>query len=152
MITIALASALAVLCVALVLGRAAATASVPHTCSATDRQFLATAHSNIAQLGFWSDQLTHGWAQPADVASQVLSEAQQVAATAPTDPTLKGVRILVDGVLQEYGNAILAKAHGKPGDAHMRRSWQLAAEVQVLLSAARQPLSALGCDVSPLIG
>lgn len=151
MITIALASAIAVLALTFALGRRSAPAAIRHTCAPPDRQFLVAAHSNMAQLAFWSDQLAHGGATPSLVVSQARDEAEQVAAIHPVDPTLQGVRTLIDGVLQEYGNAIRAKAHGRSGDLHMRRSWRLAAEVQVLLGAVQPQLGSLGCDVTPLL-
>jgi hypothetical protein len=152
LITIALACALAVLGVAFVLERRSAPATVAHTCSPPDRQFLAVAHSNMTQLGFWSDQLGRGEAAPSDVAHEALAEAVQIGATQPVDPTLAGVRTLLEGVLDEYGAAIEARAAGRAGDAHMRRSWLLAAEVQDQLAAVQPQLAPLGCDVSPLLG
>ncbi|HET7568633.1 MAG TPA: hypothetical protein VFJ91_11610 [Gaiellaceae bacterium] len=144
-------------CAVLVLGAALAFGSTPagsvaHSCSPPDRQFLQTASSNMSQLAFWSSQLSSGDATPVVVSKQAFSEAQQVAITKPLDPTFGGVRDLLDGMLREYGNAIRAQAHGRSGNAHMRRSWRLAAEIRDQLQAARGPLANLGCDPGPLLG
>lgn len=150
-IVISLACAVAVFGAAVAFGSTPADA-VAHSCSAPDRQFLQTAVENMSQLAFWSGQLSSGDALPAVVSKQAFSEAQQVAVTKPLDPTLAGVRTLLDGMLQEYGNAIRAHVHGRTGDAHMRRSWRLAAEIRDQLQAARGPLATLGCDPGPLLG
>lgn len=106
----------------------------------------------MAQLSFWSTQLSSGDATPVVVSRQAFSEARQVTITKPLDPTLGGLRDLLGGMLEEYGNAIRAHAHGRSGDAHMRRSWRLAAEIRDQLEVARGPLAALGCDPGPLLG
>lgn len=144
-------------CAVIVLGAATAFGSTPggavaHSCSAPDRQFLQVASDTMGQLGFWSSQLSSGDATPAVVSQQAFSEERQVAVTKPADPTLGGVRILLDGMLDDYATAIRAHARGLSGDARMRRSWRLAGEIRDQLESARGTLADLGCDPGALLG
>ena len=137
---------------AFVLGNGTSSAGgVTHTCSAPDRQFLQTVRMNMTQLGFWSDQLSSGETPPGVVIKQAFSEADQIAVTHPTDPTLFRARGMLRVMFAEYGRAIRAKTHG--GDAagrHMGLSWRLAYHAHDLLAASQQDLDRLGCDLQPV--
>ncbi len=152
LIPIALACTLAVLGGAFALDTAHAGPSTRHTCSAPDRQFLQTVDANMTQLGFWSQQLGSGQIAPGVVVRQAFSEAAQIGATFPTDPTLFRARGMLRVMLQEYGRAIRARSGGSgAAGRHMGLSWQLAGDVHELLAAARPQLAALGCDPQPLL-
>src|SRR3954447_4601052 len=62
---------------------------VTHTCSATDKQFIQTARTNMTQLAYWSDSLVHEDVKPWIVVKQAKAEAAQVDATRPSDQTLE---------------------------------------------------------------
>jgi hypothetical protein len=126
--------------------------AVRHTCSAPDRQFLQTVSMNMTELGFWSDQLASGETPAAEVVRQAFAEAAQVTATRPVDPTLARAQGMLRVMFQEYGRAIRAKMHGRPGGTHMGLSWRLAYDVHDVLADARPALAKLGCDPAPLIG
>jgi hypothetical protein len=126
------------------------TRTVEHTCSAADRQFLQTVSSNMTQLGYWSDALSSSDVKPAVVVRQASSEAEQIGATGPTDPTLAQTRELLRVMFVEYGRAIYAKYHGGNAGKHMGRSYTFANDVHALLVGAQPALAAKGCDLTPL--
>ena len=147
-------------CAALVLGvsvllgsgRAQASAStVKHTCSAADRQFLQTARDNMTELGYWGDELVSGDATPAVVIKQSRSEADQIAATRPIDPSLRTAGSLLRKMFLEYAAAVKTKAlGGSPGD-HVRNAYTLANGVHELLLQAEPGMTAKGCNLAPLL-
>jgi hypothetical protein len=126
-------------------------ATAAHTCSAADRQFLLTVASNMEQLQYWSDSLQSGDARPAVVIKQARSESQQVAVTGPTDPSLQTARSLLRKMFLEYGDAVRAKALGRPPGAHVRAAYTLANGVHELLVQAQPGMTAKGCDLTPLL-
>ena len=84
------AGVLAVLVLALVLvtnGRARP--STVHTCSATDRQFIETARTNMTALELWSEQYQSGDASGKDVEGQARSASKIMRGTGPTDSSLQ---------------------------------------------------------------
>ena len=132
-------------------GRASTRATANDTCSAADKQFLATVSSNMTQLGYWSDSLSTGDATPALVIKQSKAEAAQVYATRPTDPSLFTSRSLLRKMFLEYGAAVKTKAlGGSPGD-HVRNAYTLANGVHELLLQAQPGMTALGCNLAPLL-
>jgi hypothetical protein len=147
-----LACAAAVLGASFLLGSGRAQGGkVVHTCSAPDKQFLQTVRENMTQLGYWSDALLNQDVSPRVVVQQARSEADQIGATSPDDPTLTTARTMLQTMLVQYGAAIRAKFHGGDAGVHMRLSYNLANQVHYLLVGAQPALAQHGCDVSPLI-
>ncbi len=126
------------------------TRKVEHTCSAADKQFIQTVSSNLTQLFYWSDSLASGDVEPAVVVRQARSEAEQIEATRPTDPTLAQTRGLLRVMFVEYGRAVYAKYHKGNAGKHMGASYAFANDVHNLLVEAQPQLAAKGCDVAPL--
>ena len=122
-----------------------------HTCSATDRQFLEDARTNMTAMQLWSEQYQSGDASDDDVIGQADSAAKIVRGAGPTDWSLRQTQRLMVGMLTEYAKAI--KAHKKHRDAgpHMYRAYGLANFAHTVLLHSEQPLSKLGCDVRPLL-
>jgi len=147
-----LTCAAAVLGASFLLGTGRAQGSkVTHTCSAPDKQFLDTVRLNMTQLSYWSDALVNQDVSPGVVVKQARSEAAQIDAASPTDPTLSDTQSILRTMLLQYGLAIHAKFHGGNAGVHMQLSYSLANRVHDLLAGAQRPLAAQGCDVSPLI-
>jgi len=144
-------------CTALVLGASVLLSSgraqggTSHTCSAPDKQFIQTLRSNMDQLAYWGDELRTNDVTPGVVIKQTRSEAAQVGATGPTDPTLAMTRNLVRTMLIEYSRGIYAKFHNGDAGVHMQLAYTLANSVHDQLVGAEAPLSARGCDVAPLL-
>lgn len=122
-----------------------------HTCSATDRQFIEAARTNMTAMELWSEQYQSGDASDADVADQAATAAKIMRSTGPTDWSLRQTQRLVVGMLSEYAKAV--QAHEKHRDAgpHMYRAYGLANFAHAVLLRSERPLSKLGCDVSPLL-
>jgi hypothetical protein len=152
-------SAATLACSALVFGgsvlagnsRASSGAQVSYICSAVDKQFIATASTNMVQLGYWSDALVAHDAEPAVVVEQAHSEAGQVSATDPEDRTLHATRDLLSSMFLEYSKAVASSAKGRNAAIHMQNAWRLANASHKLLAGAKDGLAAQGCDVSPLL-
>ena len=122
-----------------------------HTCSATDRQFIETARTNMTALGLWSEQYESGDAGGAELVKQARAGAKIVRATGPTDSSLQQTRRLLVGMLTEYARAVqLQDRHGNAGP-HMYRAYGLANYAHTVLMRAEQPLFKLGCDLRPLL-
>ena len=122
-----------------------------HTCSATDRQFIETARTNMTALGLWSEQYESGDAGGAELVKQARAGARIVRATGPTDSSLQQTRRLLVGMLTEYARAVqLQDRHGNAGP-HMYRAYGLANYAHTVLMRAEQPLFKLGCDIRPLL-
>jgi hypothetical protein len=147
------AAGLLVLAVALALatsGRARST-NLVHTCSATDRQFIETARTNMTALELWSEQYQSGDASESDVVGEAHNAAKIMRGTGPTDYSLQQTRRLVVGMLNEYAKAMqVQEKHGDAGP-HMYRAYGLANFAHGVLLRARPPLTKLGCDVQPLL-
>jgi hypothetical protein len=122
-----------------------------HTCSATDRQFIEDARTNMTAMQLWSEQYESGDASDDDVIGQADTAVKIMRGAGPTDWSLRQTQRLVVGMLTEYSKAI--KAHKKHKDAgpHMYRAYGLANFAHTVLLHSEQPLSKLGCDVRPLL-
>ena len=142
----------AVLGISYFLSNGHAQARITHTCSAADKQFIDTVSTNMFQLSYWSDSLSSGDADAPLVAHQASSEADQVAATRPTDPTFAKARTLLKGMFVQYAKAVTARDTGD-GNAgvYMGLSYTLANEVHDLLAKAQPALAAKGCDPTRLL-
>jgi hypothetical protein len=146
------AGVLAVLLLALVLatnGRARSNAV--HTCSATDRQFIETARTNMTALELWSEQYQSGDASGRDVEGQARAAAKIMRGTGPTDSSLQQARLLVMGMLSEYAKAVQQQERHRDAGPHVYRAYRLANFAHTVLVRAEAPLAHLGCDVSPLL-
>jgi hypothetical protein len=125
--------------------------NLAHTCSATDRQFIDTARTNMAALGLWADQYESGDADGMDVVAQARAGARIVRGMGPTDSSLAQTQRLLVGMLTEYARAVqIQERHGNAGP-HMYRAYGLANYAHTVLTRARTPLLKLGCDVGPLL-
>ena len=122
-----------------------------HTCSATDRQFIETARTNMTALGLWSDQYESGDARGAELVKQARAGAKIVRATGPTDSSLQQTRRLLVGMLTEYARAVQLQDRHDNAGPHMYRAYGLANYAHTVLMRAEQPLSKLGCDIRPLL-
>jgi len=151
-LTLACAAVVLVATVVVANGRAqAGQRHVEHTCSAADHQYLDTVSSNMVQLGYWSDALVHDDVAPGVVVKQARSEAAQIDATRPTDPTLDQSRSLLHSMFLEYARAIAARMHGGNAGVPMGSAYRLANDVHDLLAGAQPALAARGCDPAPLL-
>ena len=122
-----------------------------HTCSATDRQFIETARTNMTALGLWSEQYESGDAGGAEVVSQAKAGVKIVRGTGPTDSSLQQTKGLLIGMLAEYAKAVQLQDHQGNAGPHMYRAYGLANYAHTVLTRAERPLSKLGCDVWPLL-
>jgi hypothetical protein len=122
-----------------------------HTCSATDRQFIETARTNMTALGLWSEQYQSGEAGGEALVSQARAGAKIVRATGPTDSTLQQTKGLLAGMLTEYARAVQLQDHHGNAGPHMYRAYGLANYAHTVLTRAERPLFKLGCDISPLL-
>lgn len=146
------AGVLAVLVLALVLAtNGRARPSTVHTCSATDRQFIETARTNMTALELWSEQYQSGDASGDDVERQARSAAKIMRGTGPTDSSLQQTRLLVIGMLSEYAKAVQQQERHRDAGPHVYRAYRLANFAHTVLVRAQAPLTRLGCDVSPLL-
>ena len=122
-----------------------------HTCSATDRQFIETARTNMTALGLWSEQYESGDAGGAELVKQARAGARIVRATGPTDSSLQQTQRLLVGMLTEYARAVQLQDRKGNAGPHMYRAYGLANYAHTVLTRAERPLSKLGCDVRPLL-
>jgi homoserine kinase len=122
-----------------------------HTCSATDRQFIEAARTNMTALEFWSEQYQSGDTTAEDVASEANAAAKIMRGAGPTDFALRQTQRLVIGMLSEYAKGV--QLHEKHRDAGptMYRAYGLANFAHAVLLRNRQPLAKLGCEVEPLL-
>jgi hypothetical protein len=125
--------------------------STVHTCSATDRQFIETARTNMMALQLWNEQYQGGDATERDVVGQARQAAKIMRATGPTDFSLQQTQRLVVGMLIEYTKAMQAHKDSQDAGAHMYRAYGLANFAHAVLVRAQRPLSRLGCEVQPLL-
>ena len=89
--------------------------------------------------------------RPASSSSRRRSEAAQIAATGPTDPTLSVTKKLVNTMLIEYSRAVYAKFHNGNAGVHIQLAYTLANQVHDQLVSIETPLGARGCDVALLL-
>ena len=122
-----------------------------HTCSATDRQFIEAARTNMTALELWSEQYESGDASAEDVAGQAKAAAKIMRGTGPTDFSLRQSQRLVIGMLTEYAKGVQLHERHKDAGPHMYRAYGLANYAHTVLLHAERPLRDLGCDVQPLL-
>jgi hypothetical protein len=151
-VTLACAVVVFVATVVVASGRAqAGSRKLTHTCSVLDKQYLQTVSTNMEQLGYWSDALVHDDVEPGVVIKQARSEAAQVDATRPTDPTLEQSRGLLRSMFLQYARAVSAKVRGGNAGLPMGSAYRLANDVHDLLVGAQPALASRGCDPAPLL-
>jgi hypothetical protein len=122
-----------------------------HTCSATDRQFIEAARTNMTALELWSEQYQSGDATAEDVVGQARTAAKIMRGTGPTDFSLQQTRRLVTGMLTEYARGVQINERDGNAGPHMYRAYGLANYAHMVLLRAQRPLDKLGCDVRPLL-
>jgi hypothetical protein len=122
-----------------------------HTCSATDRQFIEAARTNMTALELWSEQYQSGDAGGEDVSGQARAAAKIMRGMGPTDFSLRQTQRLVVGMLSEYAKAVQLRERHRDAGAHMYRAYGLANYAHTVLVGAKAPLSELGCDLRPLL-
>jgi hypothetical protein len=122
-----------------------------HTCSATDRQFIEAARTNMTALELWSEQYQSGDASGEDVVGQAKTAAKIMRGTGPTDYSLRQSRRLVIGMLSEYAKGVQLHERHKDAGPHMYRAYGLANYAHGVLAKAQPPLSRLGCDLTPIL-
>jgi hypothetical protein len=122
-----------------------------HTCSATDRQFIEAARTNMTALELWSEQYQSGDASGGDVGGQARTAAKIMRGTGPTDFSLRQAKQLVVGMLSEYAKAVQLQERGRDAGPRMYRAYGLANYAHTVLVHAKAPLAQLGCDVRPLL-
>jgi hypothetical protein len=122
-----------------------------HTCSATDRQFLRVAASNLETVQLMGQSYVAGDGPAADAIAAARNAALGIDRTAPRDFALKRARVFVHGMFIEYGRAIRAREAGKDASSHMYRSYSLANYAHNVLEKARPGLVGAGCQVSDLL-
>lgn len=122
-----------------------------YTCSATDKKFIREARLNMVAVGSAGRDYVAGKGRARDVIADADRAAAVVAATRPTDPTLKRTRVLMSTMFREYGNAIRARSRNRAAAPHMYRAYGLANFAHEILTAAEPELRRRGCDVSGLM-
>ena len=85
------------------------------------------------------------------VVKQARSEAGQIDATRPSDPTLEQSRSLLRSMFIDYARAVAVKMHGGNAGEPMGSAYRLANDVHDLLAGAQPALAARGCDPAPLL-
>jgi hypothetical protein len=125
--------------------------NVVHTCSATDRQFIESARTNMTALELWSEQYQSGDTTGEEVSGQARAAEKIMRAMGPTDSSLRQTQRLVVGMLSEYALAVQLQERHRDAGPHMYRAYNLANYAHTVLVRARAPLSKLGCDVRPLL-
>ena len=122
-----------------------------HTCSATDRQFLRVAASNVETVQLMGQSYVAGDGPAADAITAARNAALGVERTAPRDFALKRARVFVRGMFTEYGRAIRAREAGRDASSHMYRAYSLANYAHNVLDEARPGLTGAGCQISDLL-
>ena len=126
-------------------------ATVEHTCSATDRQFISKTELSMTALGIWGDDYRRGDATEAQVIAEARKATVRVQTLNPSDPALQQTKTFMAGMLAEYGRAMLAKSKQKDASSHMYRAYGLANFAHEVLVDAAPELRRRGCDVSSLL-
>ena len=127
----------------------ARSATVEHTCSAADRQFIAKTELNMTALGIWSEDYRRGEATAAEVVAEAGRAARRVETLQPSDPSLRQVKIYVAGMFTEYARGLAAKR--KNAARHVYRAYGFANFAHDVLAEAAPALRRRGCDVSSLL-
>ena len=122
-----------------------------HTCSATDRQFIDDARTNMTALELWSEQYQSGDTSAEDLVGQAHAAAKIMRGTGPTDFSLRQTQRLVIGMLNEYAKGVQLHEKHRDAGAQMYRAYGLANYAHTVLLRNQQPLAKLGCDVQPLL-
>ena len=122
-----------------------------HTCSATDKQFIAKTELSMTALGIWGDDYRSGEATAAEVIAEARRAAVRVEMLNPSDPALRKTKTFMAGMLTEYGRAMVAKSKQKDASKHMYRAFGLANFAHEVLVDAEPELLRRGCDVSSLL-
>jgi hypothetical protein len=122
-----------------------------HTCSATDRQFIDDARTNMTALELWSEQYQSGDASAEDVVGQAHAASKIMRALGPTDFSLRETQRLVIGMLNEYAKGVQLHERKRDAGPTMYRAYGLANFAHTVLLRAQAPLAKLGCDVRPLL-
>jgi hypothetical protein len=126
-------------------------ATVEHTCSATDKQFIANTQLSMTALGVWGDDYRNGEATEAELIAEARRATVRVETLNPSDPALRKAKTLMAGMLAEYARAMLAKSKQKDASSHMYRAYGLANFAHDVLADAEPELRRRGCDVSSLL-
>lgn len=126
-------------------------ATVEHTCSATDRQFISKTELSMTALGIWGDDYRRGEATEAQVIAEARKATVRVQALNPSDPELQQTKTFMAGMLAEYRRAMLAKSKQKDASTYMYRAYGLANFAHDTLVDAAPELRRRGCDVSSLL-
>jgi len=129
----------------------ARSATVRHTCSATDKQFIQKTELDMTALGIWSEDYRDGVATEEEVVAEAKKAVRRVTALEPSDPSLQKTKLLIAGMLTEYSRAMYAKAKEKDAAPHVYRAYGLANFANDVLSDAAPELRRRGCDVSSLL-
>jgi hypothetical protein len=129
----------------------AKTSSTQHVCGAVDRQFVRAAALSSTELALVGQDYLSGDLPAADAISQTRNAALRLSVTAPRDPSLKLARVLMHGMLVEYGKAIRAQWKGGSPGKHMYRSYSLANYAHQVLADAEPTLQRQGCPVGDLL-
>ena len=132
-------------------GGRARSATIDHTCSATDRQFISKTELNMTALGAWGDDYRRGDVTEQEVVAEASKAATRVERLNPSDPSLKKAKLLIAGMFTEYGRAMRAKRKAEDAAPHMYRAYGLANFAFDVLSDAEPELRRRGCDVSGLL-
>src|SRR5712691_323134 len=126
-------------------------AQIAHTCSATDKQFIAEAQLNMDALSSDSEDFLHGAAKASDVIATDRMALTSIRGTGPSDPSLSKTRAILSAMFVEYGKAIRADEHHNDPGKYIYRAYGLANFAHDVLVQAQQPLKRHGCDVTPLL-
>jgi hypothetical protein len=132
-------------------GGRARSATLAHTCSAADRQFISKTELNLTALGIWSEDYRRGDVTEAEVVAEARKAAQRLERLQPTDPSLRTTKPLLAGMLTEYGRGMAAKARHRSAARHVYRAYGLANFAHDVLADAEPGLRRQGCDVSALL-
>jgi hypothetical protein len=134
-------------------GRAqpAKTSPTRHLCGAQDKQFIRAATLSNLQLSMLGQDYVSGHLTAKDAIAQTGNAALGIKITEPRDPSLKLARVLMHGMLVEYGRAIHAQWKGGNPGKHMYRSYSLANYTHQVLTEAQPVLEPQGCSVGGLL-
>lgn len=134
-------------------GRAqpARTSSIKHLCGAQDRQFIRAAALSATEVSMLGQDYVSGDVDAPRALGEARNAALGIQITSPRDPSLKLARVLMHGMLVEYGRAIRAQWKGGNSGKHMYRSYTLANYANQVLTEARPYLEPKGCSVADLL-
>ena len=122
-----------------------------HFCSATDKDFIRTATTDMTQLGIWAASYKEGNTEPGEVVREARAAAKRVGYVEPRDPSLQKAQRFMSAMFLEYGEAVELYAKGEKAGDRMYRAYGLANFAREVLVEAEPALAARGCDVSPLL-